>query len=744
MKLKSICTIIFFFLLFSCNLGTNQTALPLQLKSLSLSAGAMVPDFTPSQQHYWCNIDSEQKEIIVQAHSFRGEISLYLDDNQTSASPAGQWTVPLKKGFNKINFKLEEDNESINYQLNIFQMEVISPGNDFEEEINSLMDDMSWPEKVGQLFMPMYRYVAKTDGTQLLVDDIKNYHLGAILIGPQENIIVEDATGKEHSFPPFAALDKVDFRSRIDDCQAAALPGSSIPLIISIDAVHGNSMCKDGTIFPHNIALAASRDPDLFYEEGRVTAKELQALGVNMALAPCVAIVRDPRWGRFYEGIGETPEWAEGFTSAFVQGMQGAFDGSASFVSACPKHFIGDGGTDFGSGPGSNLRIFPDDQAAGPEEALDKGNVSLSEDALRALFLPPYMEAVENKSGAIMLSYSSWKNTKCHLNPKLVRDLLKTELGFDGIVLSDYGGINNAAPSLPIEQAYSQAFNAGVDMIMIGKNWREIYKVILHSVENDGFYIDGDMINTAVRRILRVKFRMGLLNHLHQNRPELSVIGQAEHRKTASESAAACTVLLKNEELLPFGDKEKIFILGEGADSIDRLCGGWTVGWHKTTGWQSEFGGAYPDYAVSYKNALSEKLINLDNSLCSSLEESDIVVFVISEPLYAEHSGDRKALDISESDKKDLDSAIQSGKKVLVVQLSGRPLNIKTYLDKVDGWIMAWLPGPDPRALINQLFGEIPFKGKLPVSWPSNPQQYGVNPDEAGYNPLFPIGYGLE
>ncbi|HEY5284772.1 MAG TPA: glycoside hydrolase family 3 N-terminal domain-containing protein, partial [Polyangia bacterium] len=469
------------------------------------------------------------------------------------------------------------------------------------------------------------------------------------------------------------------------------------------------------TVFPHNIGLGATRNPIIAEKAGRVTAEEVSATGIRWAFAPCIAVPRDERWGRTYEGFGETPELATLFAPAVVRGLQGEKLASPDSVVACAKHFVADGATDKG---------------------VDQGDAKISEQELRAIHLPGYAAAVKAGVGTVMASYSSWNGQRLHGQKYLLTDVLKGELGFQGFVVSDWEGIEQMSTSYKANVA--NAINAGVDMAMTSNGFRTFIRTVKSLVSAGR--IPMSRIDDAVRRILRVKAAAGLWEHPMADRQFAAQIGSPAHRAIARDAVRQSVVVLKNDKnLLPLKKDAKVHVAGAKADDMGAQCGGWTVGW------QGRLGAVTPGTTLLRGIQLAvdspTQVTNSRNG--GGAGQSDVVVVVVGEVPYAEGAGDSIDLTLTSSDRNAIANARKSGKPVVTILLTGRPLIVEDWLPLTDALLVAWLPGTEGEGVADVLFGDYKPTGKLPHSWPRSMQQLPINQGDAKYDPLFPYGFGL-
>lgn len=491
----------------------------------------------------------------------------------------------------------------------------------------------------------------------------------------------------------------------------------AIPLLYGIDAVHGHNTVRGATVFPHNIGLGATRNPDLVRRVGEITALEMAGTGIRWNFGPCLAVARNERWGRTYESFGEDPELVRAMTS-IITGLQGSDLSQPTSVLATAKHFVADGGTVGGK---------------------DQGDAKLSEADLRAVHLAPYVDAIQKGARSIMVSFSSLNGTKMHGNRHLVTDILKGELGFTGFVVSDYQGVDQISGDYG--QAVRTAINAGIDMVMVPNDYRRFQSTLKREVQAG--QVDISRIDDAVRRILTVKFEMGLFEHPYADRTYTAAVGSAEHRAVAREAVRQSVVLLKNEGgILPLSRSlRSIYVAGKNANDIGNQSGGWTMTW------QGQSGDITPGTTIlkGIQEAVGkETRVVYDRSAATIDSSYAVAVVVIGETPYAEYEGDRpNGLGLDTADLDTLARVKRAGVPAVVVLVSGRPLVVTEHLKDWQAFLAAWLPGTEGGGIADVLFGDYPPTGKLPHSWPRSEAQIPVNLGDRSYDPLFPYGFGL-
>lgn len=584
----------------------------------------------------------------------------------------------------------------------------------FDPQVQELLAKMTLDEKIGQMTQ------AEQDALRD-PNDIQKYFLGSVLSGGNSD--------------PKAGNSLQAWTDLYDSIQTRAVKTRlGIPVLYGIDAVHGHSNVLGAVIFPHNIGLGCTRNPALVEQAARITALEVRATGIHWTFAPCVTVPRDERWGRTYEGFGETPELAKMFGGVAVHGLQGDDLGAKTSVLACVKHWMGDGGTIYGTGA-------PKGPNSTEHWPLDRGDVRLSEDELKQLHMQGYLPALQAGVGTIMPSYNSWNGVKASASKRLMTEILKDELGFEGFLISDYNAIEEIPGDYKTQIEVST--NAGMDMFMVPHRYQEFY-TLLRELVNEG-KVPMARIDDAVTRILRVKFAMGLMDknrNLMADRRLHKSFGSAKHRAVARECVRQSLVLLKNQNnALPISKKAtRIHVGGKSADDIGNQCGGWTIAWQGQSG-NVTTGGTTVLKAI--RNTVSKKTKVTFAKDGTGAEGADLGVLVIGETPYAEMFGDRDSLALSDEDLAAYDNMKKAGIPVVVVLFSGRPMILDRVIDGADAFVAAWLPGTEGQGVADVLFGDYKPTGKLSITWPRSMAQLPINYGDASYDPLFPYGFGL-
>lgn len=582
--------------------------------------------------------------------------------------------------------------------------------------IKDLLSRMTLEEKIGQMTQ-----IERVNATH---DVMKKHFIGSVLSG-----------GGSVPAPKASAAAWVKM---VNQMQSAALSTRlGIPMIYGIDAVHGHNNVYKATIFPHNVGLGVTRDPVLIKKIGEATALEVRATGIPYAFAPCIAVCRDPRWGRCYESYSEDPAIVRIMTE-MIPGLQGdipanskkgfPFVAGKNKVAACAKHFVGDGGTNKG---------------------INENNTIISYKELLGIHMPAYYDSIIKGVSTIMVSYSSWNGKKMHANRELVTGFLKNKLRFKGFVISDWQGIDRITDPPHANYAYSvqASVNAGVDMIMVPYNYAEFIDILTSQVKSN--IIPMSRIDDAVTRILRVKFAMGLFENPIADLSLVNQLGSKEHRELAREAVRKSLVLLKNgkssnKPLLPLPKKAaKILVAGTHADNLAYQCGGWTISWQGLDGNNLTVGTTILD-AIKRTVAPGTEVVFNKNPNAKFLKSNKFsyAIVVVGEHPYAETFGDSLNLTIPEPGPSTITNVCGSIQCVVVL-ITGRPVVIQPYLPKIDALVAAWLPGTEGQGVADLLYGDYGFTGKLARTWFKTVDQLPMNVGDKHYDPLFPFGFGL-
>ncbi len=577
--------------------------------------------------------------------------------------------------------------------------------------VESLLARLTLEQKVGQMIQP--------ERMAITPDEVAEYHIGSVLSGGGS------APGANTAADWIAMNDAYWMASMRD-----APNRVPIPLLYGVDAVHGHANVLGATVFPHNIGLGATRDPDLMERIAQITAREVLATGVDWTFAPTLAVAKHIYWGRTYESFSDDPHLVSSYAGALVRGLQQ--ECGRGGVVACAKHWVGDGGTTNGR---------------------DQGNTAISEEELERTHMAPYLPALQEGVLTVMASFNSWNGVKCHGNRYLLTEVLKERLGFGGFVISDWDGVDYLSDD-PAE-AMAMAANAGVDMFMVSVEWKRCITHLLDHVRTG--VVPMSRIDDAVRRILTVKHRYGLFDRPRPAERYWSsqdCLGAPEHREVAREAVRKSLVLLQNtNNILPLDRTARLLVAGKNADNRGHQCGGFTVAWQGTNGNEQIIGGT--SIWEGIKAVAPHAQLSVDGSAANA-SAHDVAIVVIGERPYAEGMGDIRPaglvapgsspegrtakLDaygqtielavLHPEDLATIRAITRHGIPVVAVLVSGRPLIVDTELTETKAFVAAWLPGSEGQGVADVLFGDHAFTGVLPFAWPH-------------ITTRWPRGYGL-
>jgi beta-glucosidase len=537
-----------------------------------------------------------------------------------------------------------------------------------------------------------------------------------------------------------------------------------IPLIYGIDAVHGHGNVFGATVFPHNIGLGSTRDARLIEQIGEATAAEVRATGIPWSFSPCVCVTRDERWGRGYESFSENPQLVDKLTS-YIGGMQGDDLAADDNVMATAKHYAGDGDTEF------DAAIAQDNEGKPWYEqryTIDQGITVTSRRDFDRYDFSAYRPAIKREDvGAVMPSFSSidWTEDgvgnpiKMHANQELITGLLKDDTRFDGFVITDWEGIHQIPdPSDPGNAGLTPykvrvGVNAGSDMFMEPNTAAQFEELLLAEVQAGR--VSMERIDDAVRRILRMKFELGLFENPFASKDNLDQVGSAEHRALAREAVAKSQVLLKNDQnVLPLAPEGTIYVAGRNADNIGNQAGGWTIQW------QGVSGDIIPGTTIleGIREVAPNANVVFSEDASAPVGDADVGIVVVGETPYSEGFGDIggpecgfcspaqlevKSLSLQPGDQAVVDTVCGAVSTCVVLVVSGRPQIVTDQLDQMDALVASWLPGSEGGGVADVLFGKQPFTGRLSVTWPASEDQVPINVGDPDYDPLFPYGWGL-
>jgi len=544
-----------------------------------------------------------------------------------------------------------------------------------QERVDDLLSRMTTDEKIGQMALVEQNSI-------LLRSDIARFGLGALLSGggggPDENT-------------------QEGWLTMVNDFQERAKSSRlGIPLLYGVDAVHGHSNVFGATIFPHQIGLGASADADLVRRIAVITAEEMITTGTNWNFSPTADVVQDIRWGRTYETFGADTKLVEDLTTAYVEGLH-----SLSIVGTA-KHYLGSGAMEWGT-------------STNPGYQIDQGVITIDEAVLRSTHLPPFARAIDAGVGSIMVSHASWNDVELTTSHMWLTDILKGELSFQGFVVSDWYSVFD----IPGDKydALVTAVNAGVDMVMLPYEYR-LFATHMRRAVDEGD-ISMDRLNDAVQRILRIKFEAGLFDNQTISDADIRTFGSIEHKEVAREAVRKSLVLLKDaQQILPISkETPRILVAGDSADNLGRQAGGWTIEWQGIDGnWipgttilQGIEDAVSSETNVEYRQAGDFPL---------GTELADVGIVIVGETPYAEGVGDNEHPELSAEDLEVIDRVRAISKTIIVILVSGRPLDVSPYVNDWDALVTVWLPGSEGGGVADVLFGDYPFTGKLPLEWP--------------------------
>ena len=585
-----------------------------------------------------------------------------------------------------------------------------------EARVRSIVAGMTLEQKIGQMTQPDIRSVTP--------DDVRRYYIGSILNGGG----AWPAMNMHSSVEDWLKLSDQFYRASMSTDMAV-----KVPVIWGTDAVHGHNNIYGATLFPHNIGLGAAHDPKLLERIGHATAEQVRATGITWAFAPTLAVVQNPRWGRTYESYSSDPALVRSYGEAMVRGLQGQL-GSPTSVLATAKHYLGDGGTFHG---------------------VDQGETRTTEANLARTHAAGYYGALRANVQTVMVSYSSFTDTatgqqwgKMHGNAHLVGGVLKERLGFDGLVVSDWNGIEQVPGCT--KWHCPQAINAGIDLVMVPDDWKQFIPATVEDVRAGR--IPMSRIDDAVTRIIRVKLRSGLFDASPATgpHPDAAVLHSADVRELSREAVRKSLVLLKNDGgVLPLRREGRVLLVGAGADSLPMQSGGWSLTWQGDNTKTSDYPNADTLLAAMRKSLGNDRVDYSADGSGVDLRRYSAVVMVAAEKPYAEGAGDIKFPATMRhsarypDDLRALERVSGKGVPVVTVLYSGRPVAANDLINRSDAFVAAWLPGTEGLGIADLLLAPAAgrpaydFTGRLSFDWPGGdclPQTGGAQ---------FQVGYGL-
>jgi beta-glucosidase len=574
---------------------------------------------------------------------------------------------------------------------------------------DELLSRMTLAEKAGQM--------AQVEKNSITPAEVAQYGIGSVLSGGGGN--PDPNTAKSW-------LSMVS--SYIEGSRQSRL---GVPALYGTDAVHGHNNVKGATIFPHNIGLGATGDAELVEGVYRAAAIETTATGARWMFAPTLAVGIDPRWGRTYEAFGDHAALVSELGAAAVRGVTGQRLDRPDSALSCIKHFVGDGGTAWGSVKQIEWLDFWDDW--GDRWKIDQGDTEVDSETLRRIHIHPYLDGIAAGALSAMASYSSLNGEKMHSHREMLTDVLKGELGFEGFVVSDWLGLDQLN-----EDPYRQVvigISAGIDMVMVPFDFRRLIDNVVSAVQAGD--LETARVDDAVRRILTVKHAMGLFDSESDFGPSVDLVGCSEHRALARRAAAASAVLLADSGgVLPIRSGP-VLVAGAGADDMGRLCGGWTIEWQGSVGPITS--GTTILSGLDKSDLELEVIYDVDGSMAERVQ-APVGVVVVSELPYAEGHGDLDDLGLPEADVQLIERVRPHVEKLVLVLVSGRPLVLEAVIDHCDAIVVAWLPGSEAAGIVDVLTGVVPFSGRLPRRWPMTAEH--VASPLGGWATIWDRGHG--
>lgn len=619
-----------------------------------------------------------------------------------------------------------------------------------DKSLNVRIAQMSIEEKVGQTCQITLDVISQTDAkgatltpttidTAKLNEAILKYHVGSVLnVG-------------------WHTLSLDEWKGVIPAVQRSYTTGkTNIPVIYGIDAIHGVNYTVGATLFPQEIGLAATWNPTLAKKFGEITAYETRASGIPWNFSPVLDLGRQPLWSRTFETLGEDPYLISQMGTAIIDGYQGSTTPDEFHVASCMKHFVGYSGTNSGR---------------------DRTPAWIPEKYMKELYLPSFKAAVEHGALTVMINSGAVNGVPGHINHHLITETLKEEWGFEGFAVSDWEDfimlhtVHSTSPSLA--DAYVQAFNAGVDMSMVplSPQYKEYCTIMVNAVKSGK--ISMDRLDDAVRRILRVKSRLGLFERPVPTFENYPKFGCAEFQQASLNTALESITLLKNENgILPLSKNQKVLIAGPTSNNLVYLNGAWTHTWQGVdtafnmsgcltvrAAFEKKLGKEnclYSQGAELYTENAFEKtrFVNLTDYK-EKLKLADVVILCLGELPATEKPGDILSLNLDSEQRELAKMAYEQNKKVILVLLEGRPRIIHDIVSGASGIIQAYLPGNyGAEALVSLMLGEKNFSGKLPYTYPKfdgviefydHPKSVdrSKSGDFSAYNPEWDFGYGL-
>lgn len=605
-------------------------------------------------------------------------------------------------------------------------------------KIDALISKMTLEEKVGQMTNITIGRVASETGDKINIDADK---LREVMInhkvGSFQNVM-------SHAY----SLE--NWHEMLDNIQTMNRKESrlKIPILYAIDAVHGADYTLGSTIFPHNLGLAATRNTALAKEVAEITAKEVRASGIRYDFSPVLGVGRQPLWSRLAETFGEDTYLVKQMGLSEISGYEGNDLKSINHVAACMKHFIG---------------------YSFPTSGKDRSSALIPDITLREYFLPSFAAAVKAGTRTVMVNSAEVNGVPVHASKYLLTDLLRKELGFKGVVITDWEDVKKLTERHRVASSYKEAVyqsvDAGIDLCIVPMDL-DFSKYLIELVQEKR--IPMERINASVRRILQLKFDLGLFDHPYVEQEAAKNFGRPEYQKVALNAARESMTLLKNKNnVLPLSKDKKIMITGPGAKSLTTLNGAWTYSWQGTNT------AYFSKNQLTIEQAIAQKVENTSYALgtnfnateidiaaaVAAAKDADEIVVCLGEDAYAETPGNIEDLELPDNQLQLVQELSKLDKPIIAVLTEGRPRLIRKIEPLLSGIILAYWPGEQgANAIADVLFGDYNPSGKLPISYPRNPNSLvtydhkyldevfeSASPQiySEKFNPQFPFGFGL-
>jgi beta-glucosidase len=646
-----------------------------------------------------------------------------------------------------------DDRGAVNTDINdsdaFFQRALrVKPARDNTRRIEALLARMTLEEKVGQMTQLQIGMISNGRDQEIQIDPAKlekaivKYGVGSILNVQDQALTVD----RWHEI--IRQIQEASQRTRL-----------KIPVIYGIDSIHGANYVQGATLFPQEIGMAATWNPALMQRAAEISGAETRAAGIPWSFSPVLDIGRQPLWPRFWETFGEDPYLAKVLGVAFVRGMEGDDVSSQNHVATSLKHYMG---------------------YSLPLNGRDRTPAWIPENYLREYVLPPFEAAVKARARTVMVNSAEINGVPGHINRHILTDILRGELGFEGFVVSDWEDIKKLVTQWKVaadeKEATRMSVMAGIDMSMVPSDYS--FADLLVALVKEGA-VPMSRINEAVRRILRVKFELGLFENAMPNPAGKANFGTNASRDVSLQAARESMTLLKNtDNLLPLARNRKVLVTGPTAHSLISLNNGWTYVW------QGSEESLYPKDRPTILQAIEAKIGKnvtyvpgtritrapggASNSTPTDLEEevdiaaavraardSDVVVLCLGEGSYTETPGNITDLNLSDVQLRLAESIEATDKPVVLVLVEGRPRIINRIADKAQSILMAYNPGNEGgTAVADVLFGDYNPSGRLPFTYPRTPnglvtydhklfETEATNFGNMAFNPQFEFGHGL-